>query len=470
MALRLVVGGSLRPIFNNQVRNASALSAKQVLEQQPAPELTTLKNGFRVVTEENGRETATVGVFIETGSRFETEANNGVAHFLERLIHRGTAKRTGAALTNELEQIGAKLQSRTGRNFTYFLVQSASGDVEKVVDILADVLRNSKLDAASVEEERKILLAELEESDNLYRDVCFNYLHSAAYQGTNLARSWLGTTESIKKISAQQLKEWVEDNYKATRMVMTGVGGNVSQVSRLAEKYFGDLDNVYPRKVPDPDGIRFTGSEFLYRNDYIPNMHACIAVEGVGYGHHDALALQVASQFVGQWDVTHALTRTAPSRLVQKISHDHGLKYFENFNINYKDTGLWGVYYISDGKELNETYGIMKSVQREWKHLASAISDDETAMARNQFRTNFFTKLESNTGRAKFYGREALYTDGVRSLVDMEDQISRIDHTTLREAISRHVYDRDIASSGVGRTEAFPPYTFLRYGMSWWRL
>lgn len=472
MALRFVVGSSLRPVLNTQVRSITALSIKDVLSKQPTAEVSQLKNGFRVVAEDNGNATATVGVWIETGSRYETEQNNGVAHFLERLMHKGTGKRASTALESELEAIGARMKSYTSRDRTAVYVHSSAQDVEKVVDILADVLRNSKLDSAAIEAERATLIRELEDSDNNLQQVTMDNLHTAAFQGTSMAKSPMGTSESLKAITAQHLKEWQEDNYRPVRMVLSAVGGGCSgsKLQGLADKYFGDLSNEYPRKVPEAGGVRFTGCEYRYRNDYIPHMYSAVAVEGVGYGHKDALALQMANNFIGQWDVTHATSRTAPSRWIQKISHEHGLQFLQHFNINYKDTGLFGVYFVSNGDDLVNSQGIMRSIQHEWKHLAGAISEEETTLARNQLRTTLYQNLESNTEKAEFNAKELLYTGSVRSMAQLEEQIANIDHTALRAAVFRNVYDRDTANVGVGLTEAFMSYAHTRAAMSWWRL
>ncbi|KAK6027146.1 peptidase, M16 family [Ostertagia ostertagi] len=263
------------------VRNVAALSIKDVLANQPSCEVHTLKNGFRVAAEDNGKQTATVGVWIETGSRYENEGNNGVAHFLERLMHKGTGKRASKALESELEAIGARMQSYTTRDRTAVFVQSSSQDVEKVVDILADVLRNSKLDSSAIEAEREVLIRELEEKECDLQGVTMDNLHLAAFQVTN---------------------EAVQPSCK-----LEGVG---SRRTTLAAN---------------------------------PNVLS------------------------GQWDVTHATSRTAPSRWVQKISHEHGLHFLQHFNINYKDTGLFGVYFVSNGDDLINSEGIMRSVQHEWK-------------------------------------------------------------------------------------------------------
>ncbi|CAJ0600546.1 unnamed protein product [Cylicocyclus nassatus] len=472
MALRSVVTAPLKRCVAYQIRNFGALSIKEVLGAHPPAEVSTLKNGLRIAAEDNGKPTATVGVWIETGSRYENDEHNGVTHFLERLMHKGTGKRASGALINELEAIGAKLKSYTSRDCTAVYVQSASEDVERVVDILADVLRNSKIDPSVVEAERGKMLAELEDSESDLQRVTMDNLHTAAFQGTSLAKSPLGTSTSLQNLTAKNIKEWQEDTYRPIRMVISAVGGgcSASKIESLADKHFGDLSPEYPRRVPQAGGIRFTGCEYRYRNDYIPHMHTAVAVEGVCYGHRDALALQMASQFIGQWDVTHATTRTAPSRWIQKISHDHGLHYLQHFNINYKDTGLFGVYFVSNGDDIVNSQGILKSIQHEWKHLAGAISEEETTLARNQLRTTLYQQLESNTEKAEFNAKELLYTGSIRSLAELENQIADIDQYTLRNAVFNHVYDRDTANAGVGKTEAFVNYHHTRYGMSWWRL
>lgn len=119
-----------------------------------------------------------------------------------------------------------------------------------------------------------------------------------------------------------------------------------------------------------------------------------------------------------------------------------------------RDTGLWGVYFVADGNDLNDTTGIVKSIQHEWKHLANSASEDEIQMAVNKFRTQFYQNVETNTQKAAFNAKELLYTGNVRSLADVEEEISRINHNSVREAVSRHVYDRDFAAAGVGKSSS----------------
>lgn len=208
-------------------------------------------------------------------------------------------------------------------------------------------------------------------------------------------------------------------------MVFTGVGGvDHEQLSSLAEKYFGDLTNEYKRKVPQKTGVRFTGSEFLYRDDNYPYMFGAIAVENVPRDDFDCLAmkvninfppkkanragisLKVASQYVGSWDRTHATSLNAPSSLVQKLTINPELQAFESFSNNYDSTGLWGFYFVAKGDHDHYTTELCTTIQREWKHLSYGLTEEEIDRAKNAFKTNHFRYLDSNTNLAEHFAIE----------------------------------------------------------------
>ncbi|TKR77682.1 hypothetical protein L596_018608 [Steinernema carpocapsae] len=470
MALRLISGSANSGTMRAAVRSFS-IAARDVLQNVPDAEVSTLKNGLRVASQPAASGTATVGVWIDSGSRYEHEGNNGVAGFLEHMVYKGTGKHTQAQLETELAKIGASLNSFTSREHTAYYAQCPASEVEKTVDILADVLRNSKFDEAAIETERNVLLRKMQEAEENLHEVVFDQLHAAAFQGTPLALSPLGTTDSIKNITRRDIIEFAQDHYKPVRMVVSGAGAvSHEQLVKFSEKNFGDLANEYERKVPAAGGIRFTGSEFRFRNDNIPHMYGAVAVEGVGMGHPDFLPLQVASTFVGQWDVTHQASVNSPSRLAQKVSTESELISYESFSLSYKDTGLFGIQFAMMGTQSEETTSLVRKFQREWKHLTSGVTDDEVDRAKAQLKTILFRSLESSTAKADSNARQILYSGALKTAAELEQAIERVDANAVREAMSRNVYDRDIVTTGLGRTEAFPAYSHLRYGMSWWRL
>jgi len=430
-----------------------------------------LPNALRIATVTNSHPTSTIGVYVDSGSRYELESNNGVAMLLEHLIYKGTQKRTAKQLETELGKYGARLSSFTSRDNIVYLVQVVNENVDKVMDILADVLRNSKITAEDVEVEKQVLLKQLNEIEENQEEVVWDMLHASAYQGTGMALSPYGRTEALKSLTREDVINFADDHFKGSRVVIAAAGGiDHAQINSFAAKHFGDLDNTYKRAYPQPRGVRFTGSEFVYRDDSMPSMHAAIAVEGVSLAHPDALALKLAAQYVGQWDPTHLTSLNSPVKAIQQICALPGLKSYEAFSVNYTDTGLFGVRFVTNGHLMDESMAITSAFQKQWKHLATSVTDEELDRTKHQLRTNLFTQLSDNATLTHWLATETFAKGEPSSVAALEERIRKLEASDVREAMSRHVYDRDLTSAGSGRTEAMPAYLMLRYSQSWWRL
>merc|ERR1719454_2265746 len=191
---------------------------------QPPTLVSTLPNQIRVASESTGGETATVGMWIDTGSRYESDSSNGVAHFLEHMAFKGTTKRTQLQLETEVENMGAHLNAYTSREQTVYYAKVLKKDVPKAVELLSDILTNSTFSAAAVERERDVILREMEEVESMTEEVIFDMLHECAYVGTPLARTILGPVENIKSISAEDIKSYIATHYTAPRMVFAASG------------------------------------------------------------------------------------------------------------------------------------------------------------------------------------------------------------------------------------------------------
>lgn len=150
----------------------------------PLTKISTLPNGLTIATEAHPHaQTATVGVWIDAGSRAETDATSGTAHFLEHMAFKGTGKRSQHSLELEVENMGAHLNAYTSREQTVYYAKSFRKDVGKSVDIISDILQNSKLETSAIERERDVILREQEEVDKQLEEVVFDHLHAVAFQG-----------------------------------------------------------------------------------------------------------------------------------------------------------------------------------------------------------------------------------------------------------------------------------------------
>jgi processing peptidase subunit beta len=330
----------------------------------PPTTVTTLDNGIRVATENSGMPTATVGLWIDTGSRYENAKNNGVAHFLEHMSFKGTAKRSQTALELEIENMGAHLNAYTSREQTVFYAKCLTGDVGNAVEILADILQNSKFGEQEIERERGVILREMQEVEMNLQEVVFDHLHAVAYQHTPLGRTILGPTENIKSISRNDLVEYIENHYKGPRMVMAGAGGvDHAELCALTEKHFGKINKVYPREVPIDLPCRYTGSDIRVRDDTMPFAHVAIAVEGAGWTDPDNIPLMVANTLIGSWDRSMGGGPHNASPLAQNSANQGLCTSFQSFNTCYKDTGLWGVYFVCDAMSQES---MVSNIQSEW--------------------------------------------------------------------------------------------------------
>jgi processing peptidase subunit beta len=262
-------------------------------------------------------------LWIDAGSRYENANNNGVAHFLEHMAFKGTAKRSQTDLELEVENMGAHLNAYTSREQTVFYAKCLSKDVSKAVEILGDIIQNSKLGESEIERERSVILREMQEVESNLQEVVFDHLHATAYQGTPLGNTILGPTKNIKSITRQDLKDYIDAHYHTPRIVLSAAGGvNHNELVKLAEKELGKLRNTFDGKAPNLSACRFTGSEVRVRDDSIPLAHIAIAVEGCGWTDQDNVPLMVANTLIGSWDRSQGAGVNNASQLAAHSAED----------------------------------------------------------------------------------------------------------------------------------------------------
>mmetsp|Transcript_41804 Transcript_41804/g.163965 ORF Transcript_41804/g.163965 Transcript_41804/m.163965 type:complete len:255 (-) Transcript_41804:978-1742(-) len=242
------VQGGMAPVLRNLRRGfaSSAMVADQMraMAAQVPTEVSTMSNGMRVASEvRKGTDMVTVGVHLSTGTRFETPETNGAAHFLEHLIFKGSKKYSQSDIETKAENMGIQLNAYTAREQTVYFATAMKKDVPLVVDLLGDIIRNSKLEKSAVERERDVILRELQEVNQQMDETVFDYLHEVAYQNTPLANTILGTPENIQTLTVDDLRNYTKKHYKPHRMVLAAAGAvDHNDLVKLSEKAFGSME------------------------------------------------------------------------------------------------------------------------------------------------------------------------------------------------------------------------------------
>ncbi|NP_001279026.1 mitochondrial-processing peptidase subunit beta-like [Callorhinchus milii] len=450
-------------------RCQSAVSYAQTTLNFPETRITTLENGLRVASEETDHPTCTVGVWIDAGSRYENQKNNGVSNFLEHMIFKGTKTRSQSALEQEVESLGAHLNAYTSRENTAFYMKSLSKDLPKVVEILGDVIQNSALADSEVERERQVILQEMQELEGSLEDVVFDYLHATAFQGTPLGHTIVGPTENVKHLGRKDLAEFKNTHYKAPRMVLAASGGiNHDELVSLAKKEFSGLPFKYEADaVPLLTPCRFTGSQILVRDDDLPLAHIVMAVEGARWSDPDTIPLMIASTLIGNWDRTCGGGSNPTSNLA-RISFENQLCHsFQSFNMCYSDTGLWGIHMVCEGMTIED---MLHFTQAEWMSLCTSVTESKVNRAKRTLKTNLIRQLEGTTPRSEDIARQVMNYRRHIPLAELDAMIDAVDAKTLQEACNKYIYDRCPAIAAIGPIEQLPDYNRIRSAMYWLRL
>lgn len=373
--------------------------------------LTTLPNGFRIVTESMpGMASAAVGVWVMAGARHERAEENGIAHFLEHMAFKGTERRSALQIAEEIEDVGGYINAYTSRETTAYYARVLRADVPRALDILADILRNPVFEPREIEVERGVILQEIGQALDTPDDVIFDWLQEAAFPAQPIGRSILGTSDRVGAFAETDLRRFVAEHYGPGQMILSAAGA--VDHDRLVAQAGGLFGDMRPALQPVADPARFECGE---RREVrlLEQAHFALALEAPGYRAADFYTAQV---FAG------ALGGGMSSRLFQKLREELGLCYsvFAQSGA-YADTGLITIYAGTGGEQIAQLAGLTID---ELRRSAEDMSEAEVARARAQMKAGLLMGLESPSSRAE---RQARLLSIWGRVPDVAEAVERIE-------------------------------------------
>ena len=383
-----------------------------------------LTNGFRVVTERmEGLASAALGVWVDAGTRHETVAQNGIAHFLEHMAFKGTSRRTALQIAEEIEDVGGYLNAYTSRERTAYYARVLSADVPLALDLIADILRDSTLAEHEIETERGVILQEIGQSLDTPDDIIFDWLQETAFPDQPMGRAILGPPERVRAFSRDDLGVFVRTQYTPERMILSAAGDiDHDRILRLAEECFADMAPGAGR-VSDP--ARYLGGE---RREVkaLEQAHFALALEAPSYRDPDYHAAQIAAS---------ALGGGMSSRLFQEAREKRGLCYTIFAQAaGWDETGILTVY---AGTGRDEIAGLTELTAAEIARAARDVTEAEIARARAQSKAAIVMALESPAARAERMAALLSVWGEVRPIEDTIAKIDAVDVTRARAVLDR---------------------------------
>ncbi|WP_341233431.1 pitrilysin family protein [uncultured Sulfitobacter sp.] len=408
-----------------------------------------LSNGFRIVTEHMpGLASASIGVWVTAGARHETPKQNGIAHFLEHMAFKGTAKRTSLQIAEAIEDVGGYINAYTSREVTAYYVRVLENDVALGLDVIADILRNPILDKNEIEVERGVILQEIGQALDTPDDVIFDWLQEEAYPDQPLGRTILGPQERVSNFTREDLSGFIAQHYGPEQMILSAAGAvDHDEIIRLAEKLFGDMP---AKPLFDVDAAKFSGGE-IRQIKPLEQAHFALGFESPGYRADDIYVAQIYAS---------ALGGGMSSRLFQEIRENRGLCYtiFAQAGA-YADTGMMTIYAGTSGEQLPELAGITID---EMKRAASDMSPAEVARARAQMKAGLLMGLESPSNRAERLARLMQIWDRIPPLEETIAQIDAVTTGDVRDIAQQMASTAPAALALYGPVDAAPTLEALQ--------
>ncbi len=381
--------------------------------------ITTLPNGFRIVTESMpGLLSASAGVWVTAGGRHERAEQNGIAHFLEHMAFKGTERRTSLRIAEEIEDVGGYINAYTSREMTAYYARVLSPDVALALDVIADIVLNPVFNTDDIETERHVILQEIGQALDTPDDIIFDWLQEVSYPDQPFGRTILGPTERVSSFKRDDLRSFVAEHYGPDQMILAAAGGvDHDAIVAQAEALFGHLKPVGNSRLQP---ARFGGGERREVKE-LEQVHFALAFEGPGYRAPDVYAAQVYATAMGGG---------MSSRLFQKIREERGLCYsiFAQSGA-YEDTGQITVYAGTSEDEIGDLVGLTVD---ELKRAADDMTEAEVNRARVQLKAGLLMGLESPSSRAERNARLLAIWGRVPSVAETVEKIDAVSTADVR--------------------------------------
>lgn len=382
-------------------------------------------NGLRVVVKQMpGLYSVTIGIMVGTGGAMETDAEDGISHFIEHMQFKGTKKRNAFEISDAFDKIGAQVNAFTGKDSTCYYTKCTTDHVDAAFEALSDLFLNATYPEDEMEREKGVICEEISMNEDTPEDLCLDLLAQATYGKQNYGRNILGPASNVKGFTMDAVNRYKNARYCPENIVVSFAGGiDFDTAISLIETYFSVLPKGnFEKRVLD---VSYMGQS-LVKQKPIEQMHFAISYPSIPLGHKLNLAHSIMNNILGG---------SMSSRLFQEVREKMGLAYsVYSYASRYAECGTLTVYAGVNPTKADSAYDAVNKVIEEFRK--QGITDEEFLRGREQMKASTIFGMESTSSQMLIYGKEMLYLDTLYDIDARFEELQNIKKSDVEEALA----------------------------------
>ena len=399
-------------------------------------------NGLRLVVKEmQGLMSVTMGILVGTGASAETDAEDGISHFIEHMQFKGTHKRNAFEISDAFDRLGAQVNAYTSKDVTCYYSKCTMDHTSACFELLSDLFLNSTYPEDEMQREKGVVCEEISMSSDTPEDVCMDQLAMAYYGKENYGRNILGTVENVNGFTVEDIAKYKNARYCPENIAISFAGAiDMTTAQALVETYFGNLaKGNFEKRKP----TLILNRQSLVTQKTIEQMHIAIAYPALARG--DARCDQLTA-------IDNILGGSMSARLFQEVREKRGLAYSVYSYVSaYNECGTQNIYAGVNPQKAEEAFEAILNVVNDIKH--NGFKEEEFLRSREQMKSSLFFRNESTNSQMILYGRYLLDYD---ELFDFDEKLKNINEMTYAQAselLEVLFDDKNKALSLVGNTD-----------------
>jgi predicted Zn-dependent peptidase len=399
----------------------------------------TLPGGLRLLTEQMPHvRSVTIGVWLTRGSRHESDAESGVAHFVEHMLFKGTTSRSARDIAQQVDSIGGQLDAFTTKEYAAYYLKVLDEHLPAAVDLLSDLVTRPAFAPDDVVKEQGVILEEIKMVEDAPDDLVHEIFAQQFWSRHPLGRPILGSVETVGSFTAPGLREYFSRAYVAPNLVVAAAGRlDHGEMRDLVERAFADLSPGQASPLSAPPAVT---PGVVTRHKDIEQCHICLGTPAYAMAHEDRHALYILNTILGG---------SMSSRLFQHVREERGLAYAVFSNLSaYSDAGMITIYAGCAGDKVEEVVSLALAELRDLRDVD--VPDAELQRAKDHLKGSLMLGLESTSSRMAHLARQAIYFGRQVTLDEMLSSIDRVTAADVRRAALELFDDRALVATIVG--------------------